>query len=152
MNDARMYKGLMLTLVMLLSAISPILSPVSADHENGTGTGMNNYGPQIDLSIWDNNSSSWDVISPYEEVFLDIGTYQMEILSSNLSLNDSYMIEWDIFSYGVEEMMGEEEPDSIYESRNWTGYYNSSSESFNITIEEFNCGNWIEINLYNKAY
>ena len=151
MNDARMYKGLMLTLVMLLSAISPILSPVSADHENGTGTGMNNYGPQIDLSIWDNNSSSWDVISPYEEVFLDIGTYQMEILSSNLSLNDSYMIEWDIFSYGVEEMMGEEEPDSIYESRNWTGYYNSSSESFNITIEEFNCGNWIEINLYNQS-
>jgi Ca2+-binding EF-hand superfamily protein len=151
MNDARMYKGLMLTLVMLLSAISPILSPVSADHDNGAGTGMNNYGPQIDLSIWDNNSSSWDVISPYEEVFLDVGTYQMEILSSNLSLNDSYMIEWDIFSYGVEDMMGEEEPDSIYESRNWTGYYNSSSESFNITVEEFNCGNWIEINLYNQS-
>jgi Ca2+-binding EF-hand superfamily protein len=123
-------------MIMLLSALSPILMPVYADHQDddhGEGTGNG-----VSLSIFDNSTSSWELISPFQTQFLEEGTHEMEIRSSNLNLNDTYELTWHVSM--------EEFNDSSYveENRTWIAYNNESSESFNLTVNEFTC--WIMIN------
>ena len=136
MYDVRMSRSLTLTMIMLLSALSPILMPVYADHQDddhGEGTGNG-----VSLSIFDNSTSSWELISPFQTQFLEEGTHEMEIRSSNLNLNDTYELTWDV---SMEEFDG---GSHVAENRTWIAYNNESSESFNLTVNEFTC--WIMIN------
>ena len=137
MYDVRMTRSLTLTMIMLLSALSPILMPVYADHQDddyGEGTGNG-----VSLSIFDNNTSSWELISSFQTQFLEEGTHEMEIRSSNLTLNDTYELTWDV---SMEEYF--DGGSYVEENRTWIAYNNESSESFNLTVNEFTC--WIMIN------
>ena len=114
MYDVRMSRSLTLTMIMLLSALSPILMPVYADHQDddhGEGTGNG-----VSLSIFDNSTSSWELISPFQTQFLEEGTHEMEIRSSNLNLNDTYELTWDV---SMEEFDG---GSYVEENRTWIAY------------------------------
>ena len=152
MSDVRMNRSLTLIMIMLLSALSPILMPVTADHE-GNGTGTSNSGEDISLSIFDNDTSSWEPVEEeeMEEEYPDIhflgeGTYQLEIHSTNLILNESYILEWTVFQGEVQD-----EGIEVEETRNWVAYNNESSENFNITVNEFTCEIMISANLFNDS-
>ena len=55
MYDVRISRSLTLTMIMLLSALSPILMPVYADHEDEGGE---NSGNNVSLSIFDKLSEA----------------------------------------------------------------------------------------------
>ena len=146
MYDVRMNRSLTLTMIMLLSALSPILMPVYADHEDDGGEGYGNDVSDVSLSIFDNNTSTWDLISPeISPQFLEEGTYEMEIRSTNLTLNDTYELYWDV-------MIGEFIEESyVEENRTWIAYNNESSESFNLTVNELTCYIMISYELNNQS-
>ena len=145
MYDVRLYRSLTLTMIMLISALSPILMPVNADHEDEGG----DYGgtDSVSLSIYDNGTSTWEFVPQEEEPqFLGEGTHEMELRSSNLALNDTYVLEWDVM---IEEFHEGEAMTS--ENRSWIAYNNESSESFNVTVTEMTCEIMIWFNLFNQS-
>ena len=145
MYDVRMSRSLTLTMIMLLSALSPILMPVYADHEGeGEGEGEGS-GNSVSLSIFDNNTSSWELISLFQTQFLEEGTHEIEIRSTNLNLNDTYELTWDV---SMQEL---DEESYVEENRTWIAYNNESSESFNLTVNEFTCSIVINYELINQS-
>tara|TARA_B100001113_G_scaffold33375_1_gene23738 strand:- start:18743 stop:25459 length:6717 start_codon:yes stop_codon:yes gene_type:complete len=119
--------------------------PVYADHGDegqGEGEGSDN---SVSLSIFDNSTSSWELIQPFEENFLEEGTHEMEIRSTNLNLNDTYELDWHI-------MISDFDDESyVEENRTWIAYNNESSESFNLTVDEFTCYIMINYELLNQS-
>ena len=73
-------------MIMLLSALSPILMPVYADQVKKEKEKVLII---VFQSIFDNNTSSWELISPFQTFFVEEGTHEMEIRSTNLNLNDT---------------------------------------------------------------
>ena len=144
MYDVRLYRSLTLTMIMLISALSPILMPVNADHED-----EGDYGgtDSVSLSIYDNGTSTWEFVPQEEEPqFLGEGTHEMELRSSNLALNDTYVLEWDVMIVDFHE------GDAMTsENRSWIAYNNESSESFNVTVTEMTCEIMIWFNLFNQS-
>ena len=141
MYSERKSKSLMLSLLMLVTAISPIVSTVSADHEgdesgNGTYSGME---MELTSTMNGTNDTTYHHYCFYEDdehcaVFMDEGEYEFNINSYNLNINDSYNLEFEIIGHGIMDGFYDQE-----ESRNWTAYYDSSSENFSIDIDNFTC-------------
>ena len=141
MYSERKSKSLMLSLLMLVTAISPIVSTVSADHggdESGNGTYS---GMEMELTSTMNGTNDttyhhycFDEDDEHCAVFMDEGEYEFNINSYNLNINDSYNLEFEIIGHGIMDGFYDQE-----ESRNWTAYYDSSSENFSIDIDNFTC-------------
>ncbi len=131
MYDVRLTRSLTITMIMLISALSPILMPVNADHEEGENSGGTDF---VSLSIYDNGTSTWELIPQEVQQFLGEGTYEMELRSSNLTLNDTYVLQWDVESEDVIDGGS-----WTNENRSWIAYNNESSESFNVTVNEMTC-------------
>ena len=111
MYSVRKTRSLSICLLMVLSAMGPIAVPAAADHEE--------EGPFVELAIWDDNNSDWEVIDSYMFSGIEAGDYEMEVQSGNLEIGTNYTMRYGVYNTVESDDFG---------SWNWNATSNSSSE------------------------
>ena len=89
MYSASKTRSLSICLIMLISALSPLAVPVSASQEST---------PPLTLEI--NDNGTWVEVPHYTDPLIDgvgeSGTLEFRFTSTNLTLNDTYSLDWSV--------------------------------------------------------
>ena len=119
-------------MIMLISALAPMAVPVSATH---------NTSEPLVLEMQDDNGN-WTGVPEFVDPitgngdFLDPGTYEFRFTSNDLTLNDSYELDWEV---EVCEFFDDDCDDAVSESRSWTAMGTTSTEPWNLTLGIMDC-------------
>ena len=121
-----------IAMIMLISALAPMAVPVSATH---------NTSEPLVLEMQDDNGN-WTGVPEFVDPitgngdFLDPGTYEFRFTSNDLTLNDSYELDWEV---EVCEFFDDDCDDAVSESRSWTAMGTTSTEPWNLTLGIMDC-------------
>ncbi|MFL2966341.1 MAG: hypothetical protein ACJZ5D_01395 [Candidatus Thalassarchaeaceae archaeon] len=133
-------RSISICLLMLVSAMGPMASLVSADHDSAED-------PLI--LEWEMDGNWEEVpgfVDPIMDGFMDAGTYEFRFTSMNLTTGDDYSLDWNV---EVCEWAGDCEDHQ--ESRQWNATSDSSSETWNLTVDIMDCDVQIEATLSNET-
>ena len=138
MYSASKTRSLSICLIMLISAFSPLAVPVSASHEST---------PPLTLEI--NDNGTWVEVPQFTDPLIDgvgePGTFEFRFTSTNLTLNDTYSLDWSI------EVCDWDDCSEDYEQRNWSAMSTTSTEFWNLTLDIMDCDVEIEATLHNHT-
>ena len=133
-------RSISICLLMLVSALGPMASLVSADHDSAED-------PLI--LEWEMDGNWEEVpedVDPIMDGFMDAGTYEFLFTSMNLTIGDNYSLEWEV---EVCQWGGDCEEDM--EFRSWNATSETSSEPWNLTLDVMDCDVGIHANLVNET-
>ena len=138
MYSASKTRSLSICLIMLISALSPLAVPVSASHEST---------PPLTLEI--NDNGTWVEVPSYTDPLIDgvgeSGTFEFRFTSTNLTLNDTYSLDWRV------EVCDWDDCTEDYEHRNWSAMSTTSTEFWNLTLDIMDCDVEIDATLHNHT-
>ena len=133
-----------IAMIMLVSALSPMAVPASAMH--GTSDPLV-LEMQDDSGNWTGVPEFVDPITGNGD-FLEPGMYEFRFTASDLTLNDSYELGWEV---EVCEFFAFECDEPVSESRSWNAMGTSSTESWNLTLDIMDCDVSIHAYLSNET-
>ena len=133
-----------IAMIMLVSALSPMAVPASAMH--GTSDPLV-LEMQDDSGNWTGVPEFVDPITGNGD-FLEPGMYEFRFTASDLTLNDSYELDWEV---EVCEFFAFECDEPVSESRSWNAMGTSSTESWNLTLDIMDCDVSIHAYLSNET-
>ena len=141
MYSVRKTRTLSICLIMVLSTLGPL---VSAHHEDVDD------GPWLELQI--EVDGAWETVDYAEQsdipFLLAEGDYDLELLSNDLEVGETYNLSWEIMWYLADD---QEEQFESANSTSWYAYTNSSSENLSIEVEEDTCGIIVNAVLNNSS-
>ena len=139
MYSVRKTRSLSICLIMLISALAPMAAPVSASQQMTSP-----------LTLEVNENGTWVEVPGFTDPMTDgvgeAGTFEFRFTSMNLTLNDSYSLEW-----AVEVCEMHDDCTEDYEHRNWSAMNSTSTELWNLTVDIMDCDISIYASLYNHS-
>ena len=132
-------KSITICLLMLVSALGPMATLVSASHVDDDPL----------ILEWEMDGN-WEEVPEYFDPifdgFMEAGTYEFLFTSMNLTVGDDYSLGWEV---EVCQWYGDCEED--IEFRSWNATSETSSEPWNLTLDDMDCDVEIEANLVNET-
>ena len=133
-------KSISICLLMLVSALGPMATLVSAS----------NHSDDDPLILEWEIDGNWEEVPEYYDPifdgFMEAGTYEFLFTSMNLTVGDDYSLGWEV---EVCQWYGDCEEDT--EFRSWNATSDTSSEPWNLTLDVMDCDVSIHANLVNET-
>ena len=83
-------RSLSICLLMLISALGPMASLVSADHDSAEDPLI------LEWEMDGNWEEVPEYVDPIMDGFMDAGTYEFRFTSMNLTTGDGYHLDWEV--------------------------------------------------------
>ena len=132
-------KSITICLLMLVSALGPMATLVSASHVDDDPL----------ILEWEMDGNWEEVpeyVDPIFDGFMEAGTYEFLFTSMNLTVGDNYSLVWEV---EVCQWYGDCDEDT--EFRSWNATSETSSEPWNLTLDVMDCDVSIHADLVNET-